>query len=321
MRLNRKQFLRAAAVGLAASATGITAAPAPAPLIIDTHTHFYDPSRQEGVPWPAKNDKLLYRTALPKDYKALPKPSPVAGTVVVEASAWVEDNQWILDLAARETFIVGFVGNLSVGSKRFQEDLRRFSANKLFRGIRVNGGTLAEKVGDKVFLNDLRELANRDLSLDVVGGPEILEATARLAGEIPGLRIVMDHMAGAKIDGKTPAAAWSEGMRKAGGRQNVFCKISGLVEGTGRNDGKAPEDFDYYLPWLEVAWKAFGQNRLIYGSNWTVCEIFAPCSLVQQLATQFAQSRGPAAMKAILAGNARAAYKWVQREDSQKPAA
>ena len=43
-------------------------------MIIDTHTHFYDPFRPQGVPWPEKDDEILYRRALPEDYKALAVP-------------------------------------------------------------------------------------------------------------------------------------------------------------------------------------------------------------------------------------------------------
>src|SRR5438552_3423504 len=67
--------------------------------IIDTHTHFYDPARPQGVPWPTKSDTLLYRTVLPHHFQALTQRLGVTGTVVVEASPWLEDNQWILDLA------------------------------------------------------------------------------------------------------------------------------------------------------------------------------------------------------------------------------
>ena len=81
-------------------------------MIIDTHTHFYDPFRPQGVPWPEKDDEILYRRALPEDYKALAVPEGVTGTVMVECSPWVEDNQWVLDLAATDPFIVGLVGHL-----------------------------------------------------------------------------------------------------------------------------------------------------------------------------------------------------------------
>src|SRR5262245_27953453 len=66
------------------------------PPIIDCHTHFYDPSRPGGVPWPGKDDKVLYRTVLPKQFREVAGPLGVTGTVVVEASPLVEDNQWLL---------------------------------------------------------------------------------------------------------------------------------------------------------------------------------------------------------------------------------
>src|SRR3954469_15875 len=97
---NRRKFLQSTCCTVALTAFGAHAATENiSPTIIDTHTHFYDPTRPQGVPWPDKNDKILYRRVRPEDYRALPKPVPVQGTVVVEASAWLEDNQWILDLA------------------------------------------------------------------------------------------------------------------------------------------------------------------------------------------------------------------------------
>ena len=33
--------------------------------MIDTHTHFYDPTRAQDVPWPPRDDKLLYRLSDP----------------------------------------------------------------------------------------------------------------------------------------------------------------------------------------------------------------------------------------------------------------
>ena len=124
---NRRRFIAAtleavAGVTLTGWASAVRAAPgqpatgAGAFILIDTHTHFYDPTRAQGVPWPPREDKLLYRTVLPKDYRALAVPQPVTGTVIVEASPWLEDNQWVLDLSEREPFIVGFVGNLPVGT-------------------------------------------------------------------------------------------------------------------------------------------------------------------------------------------------------------
>ena len=66
-------------------------------MIVDTHVHFIDPTRPQGAPYPdPQEESRLYRTVLPLHYKAITAPLGVTGVVVVEASHWVEDNQWIL---------------------------------------------------------------------------------------------------------------------------------------------------------------------------------------------------------------------------------
>jgi predicted TIM-barrel fold metal-dependent hydrolase len=323
--LNRRHFLAAAAQAAAgATLTGwrsvLRAAPGqPAAdrgslTVIDTHTHFYDPSRPQGVPWPPREHKLLYRTVLPKDYRALPVPRPVAGTVVVEASPWVEDNQWVLDLAARDPFIVGLVGNLPVGTKAFAGHLKRFAANTLFRGIRIRDRKLDGTLDDPAFVSDLKLLADHDLSLDLVGGSEILPYADRLARAVPALRIIIDHLAGVRVDGKAPPADWMRQMQALVPRRNVYCKLSGLVENTGRSDGSAPRDPEFYRPVLDSMRQMFGPQRLIYASNWPVSELFAPLTTVQSIVEAYFRSHGRRAEEQVFSRSARAAYRWVQQD-------
>jgi L-fuconolactonase len=281
--------------------------------VIDTHTHFYDPTRPQGVPWPPKQDALLYRTVLPPDYLALPTPQKVTGTVVVEASPWVEDNQWVLDLAAQQPFIVGVVGNLPVGTKDFAAHLKRFAAHRLFRGLRLRGINLQTALEDGAFTADLKNLADRDLALDLVGGLDILDAADRIARLLPGQRIVLDHLAGVRVDGQAPPADWVRAMRRAAAHQNVFAKVSGLVEGTGRTDGSAPGDVEFYRPVLDTLWGLFGPERLIYGSNWPVSARFAPLGRVQGLVNDYFTAQGREALEKVFAGNAQTAYRWVKR--------
>src|SRR5687768_13719958 len=150
--------------GIAAAVTLPRAARAAGqPAIIDCHTHFYDPARPGGVPWPGKDDKVLYRTVLPKHFREVAAPLGVAGTVVVEASPLVEDNQWLLDLAEDEPWIVGIVGRLAPGSEDFRTHLDRFAKNPLFRGIRVNHADLKRGLDDERFVSDLQRLADANL--------------------------------------------------------------------------------------------------------------------------------------------------------------
>ena len=324
---NRRSFLTSAAQAVAGmTLTGCASALRAAPssssagadgfTVIDAHTHFYDPTRPEGVPWPPREDKLLYRRVLPNDYRTLPVPKPVTGTVVVEASPWVEDNQWVLDLAAKEPFIVGLVGNLPVGTKSFAGYLKRFAANRLFRGIRVGNRKLGATLEDAAFISDLKLLAGYDLSLDLVGGMEILPFANRLAQEVPALRIIIDHLAGVVVDGKTPPAGWLEMMKALARRKEIYFKISGLVEGTGRTDATAPSDVEFYRPVLDSMREMFGPERLIYASNWPVSERFAQLATVQSIVRDYFRSHGRRAEEQVFFRTARTAYKWVRRKKS-----
>ena len=143
MSMNRRNFLQlSAATAAAVLSTELQAGMSAAFPVIDCHTHFYDPSRPQGIPWPGR-DSSLYRTVLPADLRRQPQHLPVTGTIVVEASSWLEDNDWLLELGQRDPFIVGVVGNLNPESADFGLQVRRLSANPLFRGIRIS----AQQVG------------------------------------------------------------------------------------------------------------------------------------------------------------------------------
>jgi L-fuconolactonase len=323
LRLDRREFLRCSGAGLASAALGPFSfcgcraarpgkcAPA-APIIIDTHTHFYDPTRPQGVPWPPKQSPL-YRRVLPQDYLALPVPQPVRGTVVVEASAWLEDNQWILDLADQDPFIVGFVGHLNPGDAEFPGHLKRFAAHRLFRGIRLFHPPLREGLAKSAFIPHLRELAARGLALDVNGPPAMLPGVEQIARAVSDLRIVINHVALPRIDGVAVDPAWRRAVASVAQYPRVAMKVSGLVEASGRHDGTAPRDVEFYRPWLDVLWENFGEDRLIYGSNWPVSEAYADLFTVQRLVTDYFSTRGADALRKVLADNARWAYRWIQR--------
>jgi L-fuconolactonase len=280
---------------------------------LDAHTHFYDPHRPQGVPWPGKGDKLLYRTVLPPEFKALTKKHQVQGAIVVEASPWLEDNQWLLDLAAREPFIVGVVGRLDPASADFPKHLDRFARDPLFRGIRINHDELKRGLKQQLFLDHLRLLAEKDRTLDVNGGPDMPADVATLAQRIPELRIVINHAANLTIDGKPVPPAWLKGMREAAAGKRVYCKVSALVEGTRKRKGDAPADVEFYRPTLDALWQTFGEERLIYGSNWPVSDNAAAYATLHEIVRSYFEKRGAAAAEKFFYRNAVAAYKPVIR--------
>ncbi len=312
----RRGFLKSG-VGLAAGSvlgqTEVQAQTADRPAIVDCHTHFYDPTRPEGIPWPGKDDQSLYRTVLPQHFLEQAAPLGVTKTVVVEASPRVEDNAWLLELAVKNRAIVGVVGNLSPGQAMFTDHLKRFATNPLFRGIRIGHDALRAGLQKSDYLADLRRLAERGLELDVNGGPATPADVARLAEQIPDLRIVINHLANVDIDGATPPAEWREGIQAAARHPRVFCKVSALV-GHARpktdDTSRVPADVDFYRPVLDTVWEIFGDDRLIYGSNWPVSDRYASYKKLFSIVDQYVKSRGASAAEKFFWKNSQSEYRY-----------
>jgi L-fuconolactonase len=292
--MKRRTFLTIIGCGstMAAAAQGI----------IDAHVHFYDPTRPQGVPWPGSKSDVLYRPTLPGPWAEMVRPMGVTGVIVVEASPWVEDNQWVLDLAKDNPVIVGFVGHLEPGTTEFQANLKRFARNPLFRGIRLGENLLRMALEDSAAMNDLEELADLNLTLDVLGNGTMLPHVARLSDKIPGLRIVVDHL---------PFESFRAGSLQAlQGRPRVYAKVSGVVRKVG---DRVPDKTDFYRESLDELWKVFGVDRLIYGSNWPVCERVAPYATVLKVVREYFAAKGSSAAEKYFRGNSASAYKWISR--------
>ena len=155
-------------------------------------------------------------------------------------------------------------------------------------------------------------LIDHGLGLDTNGGPDMPGHVALLAEKCPKLRIVINHAANLRIDGREPPAKWRDGMAAAAKHPNVFCKVSALVEQTGKKP--PPREVDYYRPVLDTLWDLFGENRLIYGSDWPVSDRSdRDYAQIQRLAQEYFSSRGEAVLEKYFWRNAKAAYQWVER--------
>jgi L-fuconolactonase len=149
----------------------------------------------------------------------------------------------------------------------------------------------------------LELLAKRGLSVDVLGGPDTLPKIAQLATAIPDLRIVINHCAGVRIDGKVPESGWVEGIRKAAVHPGVMMKVSGLPEATGK-EFSAPRDVEFYRPTLDLLWNEFGEDRVIFGSNWPVSARFADYATVLSIVQSYFGEKSHAAQKKYFRTNA-----------------
>jgi predicted TIM-barrel fold metal-dependent hydrolase len=289
-----------------AGALSAAVLPAANPQIIDTHIHLYDPARPQGVPWPPKTDPLLYRTVLPAEYAAMVRPLGVTGAVVVEASAWVEDNQWVLDLAKENPFIVGLVGHLEPGDPGFAANLARFAKDPRFRGIRVNGNAITAGITRAAFVADLQRLADAGLVMDAIGSAEMVTALIAVTRRIPTLRVAIDHMPGEPPGWRDARAPLVELAKSP----QVYSKVSGVLK---RVDGRVAEDLSAYQAALDEVWEMFGADRVLYGSNWPVSDRIAPYGTVFRVVERYVNAKGADAAERFFRRNSKACYRWVDR--------
>lgn len=287
--------------------------------IIDTHIHLFDPTRPQGVPWPNKDNAVLYQPALPGRYRAIAIPLGIKGAIEVECSPWLEDNQWVLDVAAKETIIVGTIGNLEPGKPDFHVELDRFRKNPLFRGIRYGnlwGRNIAEELSHPEFISGLKHLAAAGLVLDTANpDPALIRAMLRVTDAAPDLRVVIDHLP--RIIPPTDARArtvYQGNLRELGKRPQVYVKVSGVLR---RVDGQVPVDPDFYKPVLDELWDIFGQDRLIYGSDWPNSDQWAPYEKELHVVRRYFTAKGPAAAQKYFWKNSVAAYRWLRRDPTQ----
>jgi len=283
--------------------------------VIDTHIHLFDPRRPQGVPWPPKDDTILYQPALPDRYRKIAGSFGIVGAVAVEASPWLNDNDWVLEVAARAPIIVGVVGNLDPDAPEFRKQLDRLSRNPLFLGIRYGNlwdRDLNAQVDRPDFISGLKALADAGLSLDSANpDPTLIAAIVRLTDGVPNLRVVIDHLP--QMDPPTDLQTrktLQSNLRDLGRRPQVYVKISEVLR---RVNGRVPNDLDFYRERLDEIWETFGEDRLMYGSDWPNSDHWAPYPEVFKIARDYVASKGARAGEKFFWKNSMAAYHWVKR--------
>jgi L-fuconolactonase len=319
--MNRRKFLTlaggvSAAAGLSALGWGDESSAIP---IIDAHIHLFDTTRLQGVPWPTKQDGILYQPALPHRYRKIALPHGIVGAMEVEASPWLEDNQWVLDVAAKDKIIVGTIGDLEPGKPEFRKQLERFQRNPLFRGIRYGNiwdRDLGRELVKPEFVPHLRVLADADLALDTANQtPALIAAAVRVTDQVPKLRVVLDHLP--QMTPPTDHAArsaYETNLRELGKRPQVYVKISEVLR---RVEGKIPQELNFYRDRLDEIFGIFGEDRVIFGSDWPNSDQWLPFDVELRLVREYFHSKGRAVAEKYFWKNSLAAYKWVKRDGSQ----
>jgi L-fucono-1,5-lactonase len=281
--------------------------------IIDTHIHFYQVTAPGGVPWPSPKQKVIYRDVVPAEYKEVAKKNGITGVVIVEANPTVKENYRVLDLVKGDKLFRGLVGNVEIGTPDFAENLAKLAKDKRVVGIR--GFLWAPTLTlDEKQLADLKVLEAKGLTLDIISRNTLnpKDKVDALAKAVPNLRIIIDHLAGAK--GAKVDPTWAESIHKLAQNKNIYIKFSSFFDmfnpaATEDEPWKAPTDVASYAPHFDVLLKEFGADRLLFGSNWPVVALGGDIEKEIAIAEEYLGAKGEDVRDKVMYKNAEKFYK------------
>jgi L-fuconolactonase len=266
---------------------------------IDAHQHFwhYNPTEYG---WINAEMKILKNDFLPSALNKELNAVGFDGCIAVQARQTLDETTWLLNLASEHSFIKGVVGWVDLCSETIEEQLHTFAANPKLVGVRhvVHDEPDDRFMARKDFRQGISLLQKYKLTYDLLLFPKHLPLAAELVHDFPNQKFILDHIAKPDIknQGKEP---WSTDIRKLAENPNVYCKLSGMVTEAHWNSWKA-DDFKFYL---DTVFEAFGENRLMIGSDWPVCTLGGSYNQILSIVTNYFSHSEKGIQEKVLGNN------------------
>lgn len=267
---------------------------------IDAHQHFwmYNPTEYG---WIDDSMAALRRDFLPGDLKPELQTNRFRGSVAVQARQTLDETRWLLELAEQSPWILGVVGWVDLRSPDVRSQLKVLTRNPKLVGVRhiVQSESDDRFLLHPEFLRGISVLEEFNLAYDILIYAKHLEVAAEFVERFPRHRFVLDHLA------KPPIRSggldlWARAIKRIAEFPNVFCKLSGLVTEADWQQW-TPEQI---IPVLDVAFNAFGPDRLMIGSDWPVCLAAASYAQVVGVVETYLLTQKPESQDGVLGGNA-----------------
>jgi predicted TIM-barrel fold metal-dependent hydrolase len=274
---------------------------------IDAHIHLYDTRRPESATFldPVKHEKIWF-PHLAAEFTETAAPAGVGYAIVVEASMRREDNFWLMQQVDSSDRLLAFIGNLDPRDPWFVNDLELLSKSSKFRGIRIRPKKPLN-LADPEIINRLAELEKRKLvmELGINGMDPVLVAS--IAHRYPWMNVVIDHLAGGKVfSDANEREKWKGQLRILAAEPNVFCKVSALFDLSGQRP--APLNSGYYDQLIDPVVDAFGPKRVMFGSNWTLSDLFGKYTDMVSMLDDYCERRKNIIPEQFYFENAKIAY-------------
>ncbi len=274
-------------------------------LKIDSHQHFwqFDSIRDS---WITTEMNVIAKDFMPQDLKPLLDEFNFDGCVIVQSDDSLIENTFQLANAKQNNFVKGVVGWVDFNASDLEEQLQEFKKEPLLKGIRhtsLQGNSDRAAFLKPEFKYGMFLLEKYNYAYDLLILEDQLKYVNEFISEIPYLKVVIDHLAKPKIK-SGDITDWKIEIDKVASHQNVYCKISGMVTEADWFKAKY-EDFE---PYLDVAFNAFGVDRLMFGSDWPVCNLAGGYEKMLSVVTTYTSKLSETEQEKFWGGNAQQFY-------------
>lgn len=274
---------------------------------IDTHHHFWNLAKVD-YPWLSPAAGALYRTFEPAELAPQLKAAGIDRTVLVQSANNTEDTISMLTQAEDYDWIAAVTGWVPLlDPDKTARLLERYSRHPKFRGMRhlIHNEPDPDWIVQDRVIEGLKVLAGFNVIFELVAvHPLHLKHTPALVERVPGLTIVIDHLAVPPIR-TGQMGDWAAQMAVAAGFPNVYAKVSGLVTAADRELWTSAD----LKPYVDFAVEKFGADRLMFGSDWPVCTLAASYDQWWRAINDILRQYPPSAVDAILGGTAQKVYR------------
>jgi L-fuconolactonase len=278
-------------------------------MIIDAHHHFWrlDQPAPFNYAWlDAAQNAPIRRNFLPADLEPHLKASGVERSVLVQTQHNLAENRWALELADRHAFIAGVVGWVDLASESCEDELLEFKNHSKFVGIRhvVQDEPDDDFIVRPDVLRGLKVLERHGVPFDLLFYVKHLHHVPALVRHLPDLPMVIDHLSKPRIK-EQRQDDWLPHFRAAAKFPNVYCKLSGMITEANWREWEAND----LKPYVQTALELFEPERLMFGSDWPVCELAGSYERVFEALNESLGPISPHERQAIFGAAARRFYR------------
>ena len=255
----------------------------------------------------------LRRPFGPDDLRPLLQARQIDWTVLVQTRSSLDETRDFLAIADQTDFVAGVVGlGRPDGARRRTDVLAELKASPTGQLAGRDPASGPRRARPRLAAARRTSSAGSGQSRRPASPticcckPRELPAALQVARAFPDLRLVIDHIAKPEIAQRRPGAVGDAIWRRSPSCRTSPASSPGMVTEADWQRWK-PADLQPYVERV-VGW--FGEDRLLFGSDWPVCTLAAPYEQVHDALAEVLTSIGmsDAAQAKIFGENARRFY-------------